>query len=490
MEYIAVFDIGTTAIKGVLVDRNSILHGEITFELHTFHGANGEVEQDPAEWWSGIQSITNQWFYKEGFKPSQVKLVTFSGQMEDVIPLKQQEGRAILYSDTRAQSQAEKVKLRLPEISSITGNSINPSTPLAKLLWLREHQETNLLDAEKYVFSAKDYIIYKLTGFAASDPVTAATTGMMNIKTREWDERITGSFEVSNILPTLHNPEEAVGPVTEKAAISTGFYKDTPVLCGCGDAGASTMGAGAVNEGDCYLYLGTTGWVAVSMMESSPKEHGVFTLAHLPVDFHISIAPLLNAGNVHKWAIDTFVDQKEDLGYSEFEKLILDSAPGSGGLLFLPYVHGERCPINDPEAKGAFWGINPKTTKSDFLRSVLEGLSFSLRQTLELLLQDGKGDITLIGGGSKSKAWCQCLADVLGMSVKVPKDGEFLPSIGAAATGFVHLGWVDNYQQFADEYINGKDSAVYNPNIDVKETYNSLYEKFQKIYPGLKGVSL
>lgn len=491
MEYIAVFDIGTTAIKGTLISRTGRMKAELSYEVTTLYGENGEVEQNPEEWWTGIQFIISKWLNLDMVKATEIKMITFSGQMEDVIPIHKEAvtSTAILYSDTRAGHEAERIYQNLPGISDIVGNTITASTPLAKLLWLKEHQSDLYQSTSQFVFSAKDYIINKLTGVAVTDPVTGATTGMMDIQTRDWDRSILDSFHIEVAkLPILYAPHEIAGVVTTDAANVTGLLENTPVLCGCGDAGAATMGARAVREGDSYLYLGTTGWIAIPSRNVSPKDNGIFTLAHLPEDINISIAPLLNAGNVHKWAIKTFLQEKGDQAYLEFEELVQQSSPGANGLLFLPYVNGERCPINDSKARGAFWGVNPETKQPDFLRSVLEGISFSLRQTLEIFIEEKEGSITVIGGGARSAAWCQCLADILGREVWVPNNSEFLPSFGVAATAFLQLGWVESYEQYVDQYLKGKNGVLFEPNENHRTLYDELYERFLKMYPGMMGV--
>ncbi|WP_342433391.1 FGGY family carbohydrate kinase [Neobacillus sp. FSL H8-0543] len=488
MEYIAAFDLGTTAIKGVLLSREGDIYKEHTVNLHTTYGENNEMEQNPEEWWAGIQAITHEWFTVHAIAPEAIKAITFSGQMEDVILIHEGDNttRAILYSDNRAHEEALRINRELPELNKLIGNAVSPSSPISKLVWLNKHEMEHLSENVHVVFSAKDYIIYKLTDAIVTDYVTGATTGLMNIKTRTWMPDLLKSLQIENfILPSLLPPEVEVGKVSLKGASRTGFHIDTPVLCGAGDAGASTLGAGAISEGDCYMYLGTTGWIAVSSKDSSPKDSGIFTLAHVVPDLNISIAPLLNIGNVHRWAMETFVEADN---YAAFEEEVLKSAPGSNHLLFLPYLHGERCPIQDSEAKGAFWGIGPETKKSDLVRAVLEGICFSLFQITQMLVQKEIGMITLIGGGAKSASWCQTLADITNKTVRVPANSEYLPSIGIGSTAFAYLGWIENSTEFIEEYIKSSVSKTYYPTEETKDIYATLYETFVKLYPAMVGV--
>ena len=488
MQCVAAFDLGTTAVKGFLLSEEGKIIAEDTIQLHTFFGENGEIEQDPEEWWKVIRSVSDKWFHEEGHNPANVKAVSFSGQMEDVIILNENKPvpRAILYSDTRAEEEADFIHSLFPDLQGMTGNTIAASTPFAKLLWLNRHEPEFSKSACSVVFSAKDYIVYKMTGFFVSDHVTCATTGLMNLETRQW---IPGLLEDAGIrhvrLPGLVAPDAYAGCVTEEASRLSGFAEGTPVLCGSGDAGASTIGAGAIREGDCYLYLGTTGWAAVPTADHSFKGPGIFTLAHVVPGLNIAIAPLLNVGNVHRWAMQSFLDEED---YDRFESIVQQSEPGANELLCLPYLYGERSPVVDHEAKGAFWGISPTTRTSDFLRAVLEGISFSLRQTMELLMDAKAGNITIIGGGAKSRSWCQILADISQRDVRVPENSEFLPSLGAAASAFRYLGWTKDYADFVNRFIMKRQAEWFSPNKEHEALYNEAYKRFVRLYPSLKQV--
>lgn len=488
MHYIAAFDLGTTAIKGVLLSQEGEIYAEHSFNLHTSIGENNEKEQNPEEWWEGVLTITHEWFSVHEVSPQSIKAITFSGQMEDVILIQEGENTtsAILYSDNRAAIEADEINKKLPGLYELTGNRITSSSPISKLLWLKKNDIGNHDQKIHVVFSAKDYIIYKLTGSIATDYTTAATSGFMNIESRKWESDLLNSLGIESfILPELTSSEQKVGEVSAFGAGETGFCQHTPVLCGAGDAGASTLGAGAISEGDCYMYLGTTGWIAVPSRDHSPKDHGIFTLAHIIPELNISIAPLLNVGNVHRWAMEAFVKSGN---YADFEDEVQKSSPGSNHLLFLPYVHGERCPVQDSEAKGAYWGIGPKTRQSDFARAALEGICYSLFQIMQILMKENVGSITLIGGGARSQSWSQLLADITNKTVRVPANSEYLPSIGIGATAFKYLGWVEDYREFVDQYILSSQSKLYVPNEENNEIYKAQYKTFLKLYESMKSI--
>ncbi|MBT2757418.1 hypothetical protein J7E71_15940 [Mesobacillus foraminis] len=486
MNYIAVFDIGTTAIKGLLLDREDGIVHERSFPVQTFIGEKNRQEQNPEEWWQGVVNISREWFDVHKINPVTIQAVTFSGQMEDVILIKGSEKttKAILYSDHRAGKEAEIVRQQFPDIHHVTGNGVSASTPVAKLVWLKTHA----LPAEKVhvVFSAKDYIIYKMTGAILTDHVTAATTGLMNIETRKWQTEFMGVLGLNEVfhLPKLASPGQVAGKMNEAGAEQTGFRRGTPVLCGAGDAGASTLGAGAVNEGDCYLYIGTTGWMAVPTKDGSPKKNGIFTLAHAVPNLNIAIAPVLNAGNVHSWAMGSLAGTED---YALFNEEVQKSPPGANNLFFLPYLNGERCPVQDSDAKGAFWGIGPRTTKADFARAVLEGICYSLKQITELLAGHG-GRLTLIGGGAKSPVWCQLLADIMNTPVSVPEYSEYLPSLGMGATAFAYLGWVENESEFIRQHLESGSAKMYIPDEGNVRIYQLRYQTYVKLYPAMEKI--
>jgi len=244
-----------------------------------------------------------------------------------------------------------------------------------------------------------------------------------------------------------------------------------------------------VKKNDCYFYLGTTGWAAVIQDKaqlSSDNESGVFNLTHLPRGLNVSIAPLLNVGNVHRWGVNLIGKQEDD--YDMFEELISNAPSGSNGVLFLPYLNGERNPVNDEEAKGAFWGITPNTTKADLMRSIMEGVAYSLKQLLEKLTTKEIGVITLVGGGAKSATWCQILSDMLGATIRVPVDSEFMPAIGVSSTGFIKLGLAHNYRDFTEQFLDKKTERVFQPNKENYALYKKEYKRYLKLYPGMREV--
>jgi len=493
VQYIAAFDIGTTNAKGILVSRDGGIHGATTRPIHTFYEENN-VEQDPEVWWQVVREIAQDW-WKQGFLPEEVQVITFSGQMENCIPIDgegQPTRRAILYSDSRADSEAKLILERFgeEEIRQKTGNHLDGQMTFPKIIWLRENEPDCFSKTKCFLISAKDYVIRQLTGRNVTDPTSAATAGIMNLQNREWFDPWLNSFELTvSCLPNLSAPEEIAGYVLEAAALFTGFKRGTPVLCGIGDAGATTLGAGVTRIGEMYAYLGTTGWVALPTSEVSPLGNGVFHLAHAPKDVLIAIAPLLNCGNVHHWALSVFGDPNLEVkeGFKYLEEIMINNDPTLGSVVFLPYLNGERCPIQDSKARGSFIGLKATTTRGELCAAVLEGVAMAIRQVLELLLDKKEIQrITLIGGGSRSRVWNQIISDVCHCDVIVPMDSEFLPALGAAAAGYICLGWANSYADFSEEVLSLKEGEKYSPNPKNIRAYDQRYQHYLQLYLAVK----
>ena len=247
------------------------------------------------------------------------------------------------------------------------------------------------------------------------------------------------------------------------------------------------MASGIASDGEFNINIGTTGWVARVSSDVLLKE-GVFNLAAMPKNLYINVVPFLNAGNVHKWISKTLAkDREENERYDYVGKLLEESMPGSHGLIFLPYLVGERFPVMDAKIRGGFVGITPETTKQDMARSCLEGVAFSIRQGIESI--GGKlHKISLIGGGAKVKVWCQIFADILDHEVLVYNDSEFLPSMAVAASVMVSQGIITDYHRFTDLLKQSENCIVYEPNPSAVEVLNKAYDTYCRIYPGFKNI--
>ena len=400
MQYIAAFDAGTTAVKGVLVDLEGNAALVRSAEIPTL-AQGGFQEQDPETWWAAFQEISRE--FTAAVPPADILGIAMSGQMQDLILL---DGflapiaPAILYSDGRAVEQAERLESTCgaERFLAITGNRCDGSLPLPKLMWVKEHRPDLYGRTAHVLISSKDYLIARLTGVCCGDVTACATAGAMDIREKVWSPELLAAAGVDGALfPPLFASHQEVGKVSGGAGC--GYAPGTPVFAGVGDAGATTLASGIARPGQYNINLGTSGWVATVSGAPLTSEAGVFNLAAPTEECYINVVPFLNAGNVHKWITGVLAGGD----YGTLSRLLERSAPGSGGVLFLPYLVGERFPVLDPDVRGAFVGLSPQTGPADLARACLEGVACSIRQGLEKL-DTAPEAVSLIGGGRHGPA--------------------------------------------------------------------------------------
>lgn len=487
---IAAYDVGTTAVKGTLVDERGRLIASFSQPVRTIYEGEHK-EQDPQEWYEAFCRISRD--FGAIIPGSQVDAVIMSGQMQDVIPVRDDGtsvGNAILYSDGRGEKEAREL-MECPGkeyLERITGNHYDGSLSLPKILWLKKNRPDIYEDADCFLISAKDYIILRLTGRMAGDVVACSTAGAMDIKEKIWDKKILEAADVSvSRLPRLYYPHEQVGCLTETASRETGFTEKVKVFAGTGDAGATTLASGISRSGEYNINLGTSGWVATVSSGINNVEGGVFNLAYMEQGLYVNVVPFLNAGNVHKWisSLFTFDRTGEKIDYPYISEILEYSRAGSRGVFFLPYLNGERFPVMDTDVRGSFLGITADTVKEDMVRSCLEGVAFSIRQGVESIgLASEK--ISVIGGGSRVGIWNQILADVLNQKIIVYKNAEILPALALSASVLLAEGKIEKYSDFTDMLQDEDHCEIYEPDESSVKLYETQYKKYLTIYSALR----
>lgn len=477
MKYIASFDIGSSAVKAVLVSRD----GQMQL-AHTVSYQNAAVnsEQDPQDWWLAFCEVLQLW-WAQGVSPAAISALTFSGQMQSLIALDAQ-GHALcpawLHTDARAGEAAARITAQLgsDEIHRVTRNPFNATSVLPKLLHLREHHAAVWERTAHVLVGAKDFITHRLTGRAVIDPTTAATTGMFDIEHGVWAHQWLDDLGLKRVLPDLLKADVQVGMVSTQAAAITGLSAGCPVLCGLGDAAATTLGAGVSDASQCYAYLGTSGWVARvsdnTTAHFNPPGAPLFVLPYLPptpdgLARRILIGPISNAGAVHRWALrwlDAPAHATEAQRYALFEQAVA-TAPFDPKLMFLPYLNGERLPVNSSEGQGAIVGLDMDTTRAQVMRAALEGVSLSLRWALDMLQPQGisQRELIVVGGATRSAQWMQILANCFDAPLHIPPDADLLPCLGAAATAAVALGWCASPEGFVQRQKSLSSNLVDQP---------------------------
>ncbi|MEW5958556.1 MAG: FGGY-family carbohydrate kinase [Chloroflexota bacterium] len=496
METIVAIDIGTTGAKATLISRQGKILASAYVGYPTDSREN-RVEQSPDDWWeaacASLHSLREQ---HPHLKPVGIAL---SGQMQDVILVDTEKSLApaILYADTRAQQEARQVLERLGEerLQQVTGNLQDASGLLAKLLWLKEHRPALYQSAHTLLVGAHDYLAWKLGGARVADYTTAATTGLLDLKANAWAD---GLFKTLGLrldwLPELVPAEARVGQIDEAAAKETGLPAGLPIFHGAGDAATTTLGAGAGEPGRYYVYLGTSGWLAATQTgEPADPRTGIFNLRHPDPAQLIMIGPMLTAAGNFEWLRQQFGPlelaawpAQEANPYDILNAQAAQAPAGSHGVIYLPYLAGERSPFRDAHARGVFFGLTVNTTRQDLYRAVLEGVAFSMRairQAMSLANQMAASELSLVGGGARSALWAQIFADVFACRVKVLADPGDVGARGAALIAGKALGWYDSFWPNAAYFpVQG----VYEPASPAVQQYDRLFTVFGGLYPALQ----
>jgi xylulokinase len=496
MEALIAVDIGTSGAKATLVTRQGRIIASANAEYSTqVDGAR--VEQNPDDWWQATcTSLRSLPLKADGLQPAGIVL---SGQMQDLILVGPESGPAILYSDVRAQPEAQQLFARLGEdyLCRVTANLQDASSLLAKLLWLKTHQPQRYQSAERLLIGAHDYIAWRLSGVSAADYTTAATTGLFHFQENRWAVELLEALGLrSDWLADLAPAEAQVGQVTAEAAQATGLPEGLPVIHGAGDAATATLGAGAGISGRFYVYLGTSGWLAASCEGLPADPHtGIFNLRHPDPARLILIGPMLTAAGNFEWLRRQFGElemaacgQPGADAYDLLNQIGGSSPAGSQGIFYLPYLAGERAPFRDPHARGVFLGLSASTTRADLYRALLEGVAYAMRSIrLAMAPDDGStlDSLNLVGGGARSTLWPQIFADVFNCDVNVLAEPENVSARGAALIGGKALGWFETYQPGQDFFPV---QASYRPTPAAVETYDRLFEVFRQLYPALQPV--
>ncbi len=480
------FDIGTTSTKAALVDKDGCILRMVSREYPTNTAEGGVMEQNAIDWWQAALEASH-----ELEAANEVEAIALTGQMQDLILLDatgEPMRPVILYSDTRARAEADEVIALIgsDQLRALTGNDQDAGGLLAKLLWLRKNEGETLGKARHLLLGAADYLAFKMTSRAVSDTTTASTTGLLNIATcTALDDSVFAELglnllreDEAHLLPEITSGGTSVGTLTSSAAEALGLQAGIPVHHGPGDAGATTLGAGSGEAGAAYLYLGTSGWVAFTSPDRADPAQGVITLAHPHPGHYIQVAPLLTAGGNLEWVRDLF--HSDD--YDSLIKHALQRP--SISLLYLPYLNGERSPIRDPLARGAFVGIDATTNKADLYRAVLEGVIYAYRHAIDALMPVFPEMVTLTGGGTRSQAWCQLFADILSIPVAIFSNAENVGIRGAVLAAQVTVRERDNFA--ASDFLPV--AAVLKPQTETRSHFDQKYQLFRKLYPVLKPI--
>ncbi len=498
-QYILAHDLGTSGNKATLFSTEGKMMGSVVASYDTDYFRGTWAEQDAEDWWKAVVQATSELIRNLSIDAKEISAVSFSGQMMGCLcvdrkgtPLR----KSIIWADQRAQKQSREIEEHIDQwgFYNIVGHRNTASYGVQKLMWVRDNEPEIYRETYKCL-NAKDYIVFKLTGNFYTDYSDGNSMGCFDIKGLHWsDELISYAGIDGDKLPDLVASTYVAGTVTAEAAAATGLAEGTPVVMGAGDGVTANVGAGSIAPGKTYCSMGTSAWVTTTteapIFDESMR---IVNWAHGIKGLYAPNGTMQSAGGAYSWLKNTVGTMEsylaETKGGSPYDYLnaeIESSVAGSRGVVFLPYILGERAPRWNAEAKGAFIGIKAETTRGDLLRSVLEGVTMNLSIILEILRSKMEiKEIVAIGGGAKGKVWRQIMADVFDARILVPTVLEEAGSMGAAIIGGVGAGLFDDFSAI-DRFL--EIASVEEPIPENVAAYGPMKEIFDDSYQALVGV--
>ncbi|MBP7962817.1 MAG: xylulokinase [Caldilineaceae bacterium] len=488
MNYFIGIDSSTTATKALLMDEggNIVAVGATEYGFETPKPLWSE--QHPDLWWDGTAASIRQVLAMSAIDPKDVAGIGLTGQMHGLVLLDEGGGvlrPAILWNDQRTQAQCDTMRARLGKarLIQITGNDALTGFTAPKILWVQEN-EPDVWAKTRHILLPKDFVRLRLTGDYATDKAGAAGTQLFDVAQRDWSPEVLAALEIpAAYLPKTYEGPQITGHLSAQAAQATGLPVGVPVMAGGGDQAAGAVGVGAVTPGIVSLAMGTSGVVFAGtdapVIEAEGRLHA-FCHA-VPGRWHLMGVMLSAAGSL-RWYRDTLAP---GVSYDDLLAPAAQVPAGSDGLLFLPYLTGERTPHPDPDARGGFIGLTVRHTQVHLTRAVLEGVAFGLRDSFELMLGAGLGEITQVrvsGGGARSPLWRQILADVLNTELVTVNTTEGA-AFGAALLAAVGAGAFPDVDAAVAATVQVTDRVQPGPDV---ATYTAMYPLYTSLYPRLK----
>ena len=498
--YLLAHDLGTSGNKATLFSTSGELLRSVTVPYDTRYFNNNWAEQDPEDWWRAVCESTRA-LVAGGIDPQGIAAIAFSGQMMGCVCV-DRSGEvlrpAILYCDQRAASECEAIlqKIDAWDFYRITGHRASPSYSVEKLMWVMGH-EPELYAKTFKMLHAKDYLNFRLTGVMATDYSDASGTNLLDLNSRRWSDTLVAVTGIDgDKLPQLRASTDVVGELTPGAAAALGIAPGIPVVAGAGDGVCAGVGAGSVRPGMTYNYLGSSSWIATTTEEPIYDESmRTFVWAHAVPGYVHPCGTSQTAGSSYEWLKNEIGTLEKacaaELGLNPYELMnrqVESSPPGANGIIFLPYLLGERTPRWNPDAKGAFIGLTLEHSRADLLRAVLEGVTLNLSIILDIFRERVAIDqVTVIGGGAKGDVWRKIMADIYEAQIVKLNYLEEATSMGAAIIGGVGCGVFDSFEVI-DRFIKPTDRTQPDPaNAGVyreaKALLNESYECLAPLFP-------
>jgi xylulokinase len=500
MAHLLGIDIGTSGTKTLLCDEEGKVLATAMAE-HPIHSPKpGWSEQDPADWWDATVKATKAVLKKAAVKPADVSAIGLSGQMHGSVFLgdgEQPLRPALLWNDQRTQKQCDEITAKAggrERLISMVANPALTGFTAPKILWVREN-EPRVYAKTKHILLPKDYIRYRLTGGYATDVGDASGTLLLDVRNRRWSEELLSILQIDKaLLPQkVHESHEVTGTLNAQAARSLGLKEGTPVVGGSGDQPAGAVGNGIVSAGIVSATLGTSGVVFAHADQPNLDPAGrVHTMCHAVAGKWCVFGCMLSAGGSFQWFRNQLASEEvaaaKKLKTDPYELLVdlaKNAKPGAEGMFFLPYLTGERCPHPDPTARGGWVGMTARSRREDLIRSLLEGVTYGMRDALEIMkaMNIPVTEVRTSGGGARSAFWRQLQADIYQQPIVLTNAGEG-PAYGVALLAGVGTGVWSSVEEACKASIKRVEKVT--PNKKAAAFYDKHYAVYRKLYFDLK----
>ena len=486
MLYIGI-DLGTSAVKLLLMDESGNIRNIVSKEYPLEFPHPGWSQQNPEDWRSAIMEGIPQLLH--GQNTAEVAGIGCGGQMHGLVVLDENDHvirPAILWNDGRTQKQVDYLNgvIGKDVLSENTANIAFAGFTAPKILWMKEN-EPELFAKIRKIMLPKDYINYMLTGVHSCDYSDASGMLLLDVKNKCWSDKMLEICSVTKEqMPSLFESSDVIGTVKSDIATELGLNNDVKVVAGAGDNAAAAIGTGTVGNGKCNISLGTSGTIFISSTNFGvDPNNALHAFAHADGCYHL-MGCMLSAASCNKWFME---DILHDTDYKSNQAEITDEKLGTNNVFFLPYLMGERSPINDTSARATFLGMSMDTTRADMLQAVFEGVAFAIRDSFEVAKSLGI-DIArsnICGGGAKSELWKKIMANVLGIPLDTVKT-EQSPGYGGAILAMVGCGEFESVVTACESLVEISDTVY--PDEKLSSLYDEKYGTFKEIYPSLKAI--
>ncbi|MBQ2265516.1 MAG: xylulokinase [Oscillospiraceae bacterium] len=498
MAYVIGVDLGTSGTKTVLFDEMGKIIASHTIEYPMYQPKNGYAEQDPADWREAAFATIRAVMDKSGVSADEVKGIGLSGQMHGLVMLDKDCNvirNSIIWCDQRTAKECDEITERVGKerLIEITANPALTGFTASKILWVRNNEPENY-EKCRHILLPKDYVRFCLTGEFATEVSDASGMQLLDIPKRQWSDEVLEKLEIDkSMLAKVYESPEVTGGLTAEAAARCGLKAGTIVVGGAGDNAAAAVGTGVVQDGRAFTTIGTSGVVFAHTSEITIDKGGrVHTFCCAVPDCWHVMGVTQGAGLSLKWFRDNFCNAEKETAkamgvdpYYLMDKAALESPIGANKLLYLPYLMGERTPHLDPNARGVFFGLSAIHEKRDMLRAVMEGVTYSLRDCVEVCREMGVSvsDMMACGGGGSSPVWRQMLADLYDCPVKTV-DSKEGPALGVGILAAVGAGMYKSVPEACDAIIHT--ANVQEPVAENVPEYEKYYQLYREIYLALK----